>query len=134
MEEPYQSRPGWIAFVAGECFDEEYANPNYDWLKQMTYRAMYRFVVPRLDYYYHYGYNTFEFKVFQRIDIHHVGSQRPANLRNYIIYFYNRKLIIQMTYIPHFYPGQKISILIHKSSEGIEIHVFYCTPAITSRQ
>ena len=100
MAEPYQSRPGWIAFVAGECSDVEYANHGYDWLKQMMYRTMYRFEVAHLDYYYHYGYNTFEFEVFQRIDLHHVDNPRPANLRPYIKYFYNRQLIIQMTYIP----------------------------------
>ena len=124
MAEPYQSRPGWIAFVEGECSEAQYANRDYDWFKQIMYRTMYRFHAVNVDDYYHYGYNTFEHEIFRDIEenIHiNPAHLRPDDLRPYIIYFYNRQIIIQMTYIPQMYPGQKISIPLHKSSKGEEI-------------
>ena len=108
---PYQSRPGWIAFVENECSDREYVNPDYDWCKTIMRQIMYRFETAHVDCYYHLGYSIFEFQVIRRIERQHHANPafiRPANLRPYISYFYNRQLIIQMTSIPHFYPGQKL--------------------------
>ena len=120
----FQYRPGWIAFVEGECSSQEYAILDRD-MKDIMMRVMYPFEYFNLNYYYHLGFDRFSWQVTRKVDEKKEQQRdfdRPKFLRPYIAYFYNRQLIIQMTYIPRLYPGQEVSIPLNKSP-AMEIQI-----------
>lgn len=121
----FEYRPGWIGFIEGECSQAEYNNNATNDIIQIMKEVMYPFDNFQINYYYHLGFNRFEFAVTRLIEqekLQNRNFQRPAFLRPILAYFYNRQLIIQMTYIPKLYPGQEISIPLQKSP-GIEIQI-----------
>lgn len=120
----FEYRPGWIAFVEGECTQQQYALLNRT-IKTIMHQIMYPFHYLNLTYYYHLGFNRFSWQVTRKVEERQDRQrdfERPDKLLPYIAYFYNRQLIIQMTYIPRLYPGQEVSIPLNKSP-AMEIQI-----------
>ena len=155
-EHQVHPRPGWIAFVQGECEEIDYRNHilNEPEILNIFRLVMYSFVPHgnEIAQNYHYGYNRFEDVVLRTIEQRRM-HQHPNNnnhnpfylriqdenskegLRPYIKYYYNRQLIIQMTYIPTKYPGQEISIPIHRSpATEIQVDIMHFLPEQQIRQ
>lgn len=132
----FQYRPGWIAFVEGECSQQEYQLLEED-MKNIMYRVMYPFEHLNVNYYYHLGFDRFSWQVTRKVEEkkdRQRDFERPNKLRPYIAYFYNRQLIIQMTYIPKLYPGQEVSIPLNKSpAMEIQMDTMHFLPAQQDR-
>lgn len=132
----FEYRPGWIAFVEGECTDQEFANVNRDIIEIMQ-KEMYPFEYLNINYYYHLGFDRFAWNVTRQIQERKRQDDqfdRPNYLRPILVYFYNRQLIVQMTYIPKMYPGQEISIPLQKSpAMEIQIDTMHFLPAQQDR-
>jgi uncharacterized protein YjgD (DUF1641 family) len=132
----YKYRPGWIAFVQGECSEEQYQDLNPA-IKDIMHQVMYPFHHFNYNYYYHLGHDRFSWQVTRKVEERKLLQrefERPDKLRPYITFFYNRQLIIQMTYIPKLYPGQEVSIPLTKSpAMEIQVDTMHFLPAQQDR-